>query len=119
MATDTEKPASLKERVENDFNPAESARERMARLQREAKEAEAQVKAEEQEKLNSQLRPLIEQAILENERIIGKKCRNFTVRYQQPGDGGPDSVPLVVKLESGKPGMVIASRVVKPRHKDS
>lgn len=119
MPTDTKKSATLKERVESDFNPAESARERLERLQREAKEAEAQVKAEEQKGLNEQLRSIVEQLILEDERITGRKCRNFTVRYQQPGDGDPSSVPLVVKLEQGKPGLVISHKVVKPRQKDS
>lgn len=114
----TAKVDEYRKRAESDFNPAEATRERLARLKAEAAEVEAQLKQEEQGTLNEVLRPAINDIIAVLESQTGRKCRNFTLRYQQPGDGDPSIVPVVVKLEQGKAGMVINFRVVKPRQKD-
>lgn len=110
------KAEEYRRRAEADVNPAESDRDRLARLKREAAEVEKRLKLEDQQSLNETLRPQIDAIIKSIEESTGKVCRNLTVRYQQPGDG---DVPVVVKLENGTPGLVIAFRVVKPRQKDS
>lgn len=108
-----------RKRAAADFNPAETARERLARLEKEAKAIAAVIKAEEQGTLNEVLRPAIHDIVAVIEQQTGRKCRNLTLRYQQPGDGDPASVPVVVKLEQGKAGLVINFRVVKPRQRDA
>lgn len=119
MANASKVRETVQEQVEQDFNPAESARDRLARLEQEAAAVRAEVQAAEQSALNETLRPMLDAVVLKLEEITGKKCRNFTFRYQQPEDGAPANVPVVVKLEQGKPGLVIAHREVKPRQKDS
>lgn len=112
------KADEYRKRAEADVNPAESNRERFERLKREAAAVEAEIKQEEQGTLNEVLRPAIDDLVKVLEQQTGRKCRHFTVRYQQPGDGDPTTAPVVVKLEQGKAGLVIAFRVVKPRQKD-
>lgn len=116
MATATKQDETAKEyeaRAKRDFDPNETVRERADRLRVEAAKAEAEALAQEQKQAAESVMGLVKQlqeAFAAQE--PGKVCRNFTVRFQMPGDEFPE---VVKKLEQSKPGVVVKFRNVKPR----
>ena len=99
MATETE---NIKAVVEADFDPSETARERLARLEAESKVAilEARKEAREEAKVESaqEFEKIVEPALAEIQKILenveeatGKIFRNFSYYYKLPkGAIAPD-----------------------------
>lgn len=120
MATATkpekvDKSEEYRQRAEADFNPQETASERLARLTAETAELQAQVEADERkaaaEKVAGLIRDLASAIEAQNP---GKVCRSLSVRYVRPGGEIPQ---VVAKLKPGEPGITVGFRVVKPRKK--
>lgn len=95
---DEAKAEEYKERAEADFDPAETARERLARLEAEAAEtlaaarkaAKAEAKAEKEREEREVLAPLetkIRELLAEVETTTGKIFRNFSFYHKLPKTG--------------------------------
>lgn len=110
-----EQAEEYKARAEADFDPNETARQRLERLTAEVKELEASVVEKERAEAAAKVLPKIREVVkLIEAQNPGKVARSVTVRFARPGDEEPE---IVEKMEPGKPGVVVNFRVVTPRAK--
>lgn len=122
----------LEAAVTADHNPAETARERLARLEKEtaAQLADAKRAVEDEEKtrrsafVTVHLLPAVQKVIHDTEAATGLVMRNLVVRYNRPGDAVPmlwnatDSNGRRIPLPVDKAGITVSYRLVRARKKD-